>query len=398
MTVIDVRSNADLVRYLEELEKSTTRFFDSRERSVKGLGGALVQINADLEFNERMCERIASSFKYFKGVFEGNGHTINVSSTKATSLFSSIYYSVIRNIRIHNVIGSRGLLLADDLTDSTVTNVQLTGNLYVEESIGGFARTTQGTVFEDCAVDLIIRSTSNDTALEQVSTDPIHFGGYVGVDLGNTTFVNCTVSGKIVSEVSVGGFCAASRKSKFLGCKAINLEIVGRREVGLYVGRGSQFLTFENCKIENCNMSAVTYLGFLIGRTSGALIIDKLESTNSFINPVTASSYVGGITGSADKIELTNSLISGGVSASFILAGVCPDVRDTEVTDSMFTMSLTASGYKPMMTHIYPLVRTDYLTSSNREIVFKESGNKTDIQVVELEMEGFVNPFKESIL
>lgn len=398
MPIIEIRSNKDLVEYLENLEKSTSKFFDSGERTLKGLGGALIQVHADLEFNERMCERIASLFKYFKGVLEGNGHTINVSSNKSASLFSSIYYSVVRNITIHNVTGSRGLLLADDISNSTITNVKLTGNLHVEESIGGFTRTVQGSVFENCSVDIKVKSTSNDTAMEQVSTDPIHFGGYAGVDLGGTSFINCTVSGKIVSEVSVGGFCGASRKSRFQGCTVVNLEVVGRREVGLFVGRGSQHLTFDDCEINNCNMSGVTYIGFLVGKTTGKLIIDNLGSVNSFINPITASSYVGGITGSADIIKLTNSLLSGGISASFILAGVCPDVRDSEIVDSMFTLSLTASGYKPMMTHVYELVRTEFLTSDEREVTFKESGNKTDIQVIELESEGFVNPFKESIL
>lgn len=398
MTVVDIRNNTDLINYLEKLEKSTARFFDSGERSAKGLSSALVQIHADLEFNENMCKRIASSFKYFKGVLEGNNKTITVSSIKAVSLFSSIYYSVIRNLRIHNVTGSRGLLLADDITSSSVTNVHLTGNLYAEESIGGFARTTQGTVFENCVVDLKIKSTSNDSSLEQVSTDPIHFGGYVGVDLGNTKFINCVVSGKIVSEVCVGGFCASSRKSQFENCSAINLEIIGKREVGLYVGKGSQHLKFNECEINNCSISAITYIGFLVGKTTGSLEIDNLVSVNSFINPITASSFVGGITGSADKIKLVNSLMSGGVSASFILAGVCPDVREAEVLNSTFTLAVTANGYKPMMTHVYPLVREDFLTSSGKEISFIEEGNQKDIHVVELEMEGFVNPFKESIL
>lgn len=397
MIGIEIYSNRDLLNYLESLETQTSKFFDSNERSAKGLQGTLINIRVGLEFNEVMCRKISTYFKYFKGVLDGHGNTITVSSEKTVSLFSSIYFSVIRNLVIHNVAGSRGLLLADDLSSSTVQNVRLIGSITAEESMGGFARTAQGVSFEDCMINITVKGVNNGSTVEQVGTDPIHFGGYVGVSLGNTKFTNCTASGKITSEVSVGGFCAMARDTKFNTSKVDKLRVYGKREVGLYVGKSSKELDFLDCLVKDSELSATIYAGLITGFSSGKIFATRLNVLNSFINPSSVASYVGGIAGTAEEIRLGDSVISGGVSGSFILAGVCPDVAIAEVFNNSFDLRITASGYMPMMTHAYPLVRSEFLTTAGAEISFTEHNNNTNIKVTELEREGFVNPFEEAI-
>lgn len=345
-----------------------------------------------------MCKRIASTFKYFRGIIDGNGKTLTVSSDKSTPLFSSIYYSIVRNLKIHNVSGSRGLLIADDATFTVFQNVSLTGSITVDESTGGFLRTGHHVTFENCSIDINTSCNGADTSVEQVSTDPVHFGGFVGVDLGSSKFTNCIVSGKIVSEVGVGGFCASSRNSTFTNCTAVGLKVIAKREAALFVGKGVKAVTFEDCEVQNSSVVASTYLGFMVGRSWDDVIVDNLELAESYINPNVVSSFVGGIAGTAKRIFLKNSELSGAISASFILAGVCPDVEHAEVTNNKLDFTIAASGYQPMMTHVYKLVRTDFLTSSEKEISFMEEGNEININIVELGIEGFVNPFKESIL
>lgn len=365
---------------------------------MKGLPSTLVNIHADLEFNDRMCRLITKTFKYFKGIVEGNGHSINVLSNKVTSLFSSIYYSVIKNLKINNIAGSRGLLLADDISHSTFQNVHLTGMLSIEQSMGGFTRTTQNVTFEDCTVNLETKTVAADSTLEQKDTDPTHFGAFIGVDLGGTKFVNCRVSGDITSEVRVGGFCAHAKGTIFENCSLVDLTLLGKREVGFFAGRVTNKIEVINCDIIDSSLSSSIYAGFVAGRSVGDIHVDSLITEDAFINPAVASSFVGGIAGTSKKIDLRNSQLSGGISGSFILAGVCPDVEESEVHNNVFNMSLTASGYKPMMTHAYKLVRNEFLTSREKDVIFNESCNKVNINIIDLSSDGYVNPFKESIL
>ncbi|MFF2798104.1 hypothetical protein, partial [Lysinibacillus xylanilyticus] len=351
----------------------------------------------DLEFNETMCRTIAKYFKYFKGVVEGNGKRLSVCSPKTTCLFSSIYHSVIRNLKIHNNTGSRGLLLAEDVTHSTFQNVELSGVITVEESSGGFARTIQNVIFENCKVDIETKSVSSKKRVEDEGSEHSHFGAYVGVDLGGSKFVNCTVSGKVVSEVRVGGFCARSKGTTYEDCTIIDLDLKGQREAGFFAGNTDRNVNFRNCKILSSRISAGAYVGFIAGRSEGGLEIESLCLDDSFIAPDITSSFVGGIAGTAKNIKLTNSIMSGGIIGHFVVAGICPDVEVSEVHGNTFDMTVTAIGYPPMMNHAYQLVREEYLTASGKDIFFNQSNNKINIEVTELEMEGLVNPFKESI-
>lgn len=398
MSKIIIRSNRDLLDLLKVLKEETTRFFESNDRGTNGIKSQTVELQSNLELNEHMCELIGSSLKYFRGVFDGGNNTITVSSAKTVSLFSSIYHSVIRNVKLHNVKGSKGLLLADDATNTIFENIQLTGTTSVNESLGGLVRITQNVLFQNCNVDFITNSRSKDINLDGVSADPLYFGAYVGVDLGGSKFENCKVTGKISGEVCVGGFCATSRDAQFIGCKVENLKVEGNREVGLFIGKGSNKTKFTQCTIGGSTITANIYVGYLIGKTEGDIELDSVIVHDSFINTAVAASYVGGVTGTARKIHMQSCYFSGSITANFIVAGVCADVDYLMMKESVLNLTITATGYHPMMTHVYPVARKEYLTSRGKDIECDLVDNEVDVKVIELDMEGLVNPFRESIL
>lgn len=400
---LQIRCNKDFLDFLDLMESNTSAFFDSNLRSMTGMESIHVQLETDLEFSEKMCRRIGGAFKYFKGVFDGNNHTISAICEKTTSLFSSIYFSKVRNLNIHNMKGSRSFILADDALGCEFENVNLTGSMYVSESIGAFVRTAQQVTFRNCDVELETSTFFNtkpteDNTAEKEDDTPPYFGGFVGVDLGETKFIDCSISGKISSEVAVGGFCAIARNSVFTDCNVLGLTVTGNREVGLFVGRGSQDLRFDRCIVTDSTAVGNYWVSYLVGKSTGKIYVNKLLAENCFINPKSTLSYAGGIAGSADGIYMYNSTLQGSINAHIILAGISPDVADCELGNNNIELSITAIGYQPMMTHAYKLVREDFLTTDGKEIKFAQGGNNAKVTLVELELEGTFNPFEESLL
>jgi len=400
---IRITCNKDFLEFLHLIEDTTKKFFDSNSRSMTTMPSFHVELHTDLDFSEKMCKRISSGFKYFRGLFDGRGHKISATSEKATSLFSSLYFSKVRNLTLHNVRGSRGFIMADDILSSELENIDVTGAIYVSESLGALFRTAQDVKFTKCSVNIITRAVTiakpaEGSDAEKEDNLPPHFGGFVGVDLGNLVFDDCSVSGDLLSEVAVGGFCAVSRNTLFNQCNVDELTVSGTREVGLFVGRGSKEIDFKGCVINNSKVYSKHWAGYLVGKSDGSINVDNVVIDDCLINPKGTLTFVGGIAGSAKSITVTNSNISGAITGNIIIAGVCPDVETAEVHNNKFDLSITAVGYSPMMTHAYPLVRQDFLTSEGAEITFKESNNKSRIKVMELELEGMINPFEESLL
>ena len=399
---IKINCSRDFLSFLETMEENTKNFFDSNARSMTNIPELNVELNTDLRLSDRMCKHIRGAFKYFRGVFDGKGHTISAMPEKSTSLFSSIYFSKIKDLTIHNIDGSRGFILADDSTQSEINNVSLTGTIYLSESLGGMFRTGESLYFKNCHVNIVTKTLTSklidESLTESEDKEPPHFGGFMGVNLGGVIFHDCSLSGELSSEVAVGGFCAIARDTLFRECNIEELTVSGKREVGLFVGRGSRSLEFKRCIVYTSKLSANHWVGYLVGKTYGSIEVSKLLVEDCFIKPKGTLTHAGGIAGSADKISLTDSCLEGSITANIILAGVCPDVSNISVINNKFNLSLTAVGYPPMMTHGYKLFRSDFLTGSGKEITVVEDGNTVDINLVELSGGGIINPFEESLV
>lgn len=395
MALYDIYNNSDLLQTLVTLEGETSDFFKASERTLQGMETNKIVLHSDLYIKPGFAARIGELFVYFKGLFLGNNHTIYVFSEESISLFSSTYYATIKDLTIHSENNSYSMLIADDINHSIINNVKLEGSVTARESSGGFAKTSQNSVFKNCIVDINIKS--RRASLERENTDPIHFGGYIGVALDGTQFENCVASGSMKGEVCVGGFCAIGKGVEFLDCSLENLSISAKREVGGFVGRTNKPVSLISIDVENVKITGSFYIGFIIGLSKDRVVVHGLTLTNSNILPDSTSSYVGGIVGSTRSLDVFNTVLQGGIIANFIIAGACPDSQITNIEASHFDLDITALGYPPMVTHAYKIVRDKYLTSSNFNISNKLKDTTSD-GVLKIVSDGNINPFKEDIL
>lgn len=396
--MVEIKSNKDLLRFLEQIAKTTEQYLKGSDELFNSLPKHEVYLLKDLEINEVIADRLSRSLAYFSGTFEGNNHKLNVSTNKPVSIFSSVYYAKISNLIIHNVKGSKGLMIAHDSLGVELNNVKVTGNLKLQDSMGALFKTAMNNKYNHCSVSLNTRSLGK---LKIITDDESHymlFGGYVGTDLGGSVYNHCKISGDINSEVMVGGFAGISKGSKFINCSVAELKIRGLREVGLLVGRVDKEIIIESTSIEDSSVTANIYSGFMAGRSEGKIECVDTHVDNSTISSDTASSFVGGIAGTSGEIKLVDCHINGNVYGNFVLAGVCPDACTTHIEDCTFDILVTAAGYKAMMTHAYPLVREEYLTTRGNEPSLTVINSDVNIKVTELEMSGLINPFKEAIV
>lgn len=393
-----INNNLELLKLLDGLEKRTHEYLDSEEKTAEAIAGTIVQLGQDLIFNEKMCREVGKRFKYFKGVFDGAGKSITLSSSKQIALFTSIYFSVIKNLTIKNTKGSKGMLLAYDINDTIIENVNLEGFVAIQKSTGGMTNTSRNVTYQECSINLEVGYRSSKSNIIEDSHVPVHYGSFAAIELGGSKYLDCSVSGRIDSDVSVGGFIAIARDAIFKGCNITELEVMGNREVSYFVGTGSGHLDFQDCVVTNSSAGASYYLGNFVGKTTGTVYVENVTVVSSNLIPVNILSFVGGIAGSALSIKVVGSFFEGTITAHFVIAGITPDATIVEVLNSEFSLEVVAIGYSPMMTHVYEMSRTDYLTSTKQTPILREKGNRKKIRIQELGMGGTLNPFEESVL
>lgn len=396
MRVITVQNNRDLVNIMETLAQETEEYLNTPTATLHSLEYTTIDLMNSLEFTEAMCEKLSSMFRYFRGHFNGNGNTITICSDKPIVLFSSLYNSEIKDLKIHNVVGSRGLLLADDVNDTLISNIELTGNVTIEDSIGGLCRTITGGEFYDCKINLTTRCES--TKGEHASKTPVAFGGLVCNAFKGTKFIDCEVSGNLHAEVAVGGLCATAVNTTVENCNFTNLTIEGNRELGLVIGRADKSNIVDNCILMDSKIIGATYLGSVCGLSKGTLSVNDLFAENVILIPASTSFFVGGVVGKADKLTVAESQLTVSVTANFIVAGICPDAREVRLKNTRVAGTLVCLGYYPMMHHVYELVKEDLLTSENAEISVVIEGVESAIVIKETANEGTLNPFKDGIV
>ena len=397
MASFTIKGNKDLLRYLEVLQKKTLDYMNSDSRGFDDLESDDVDIIADFTIGDEVAKRIEGHLTYFKGTINANGHTITNGSTIQFSLFSSCYMATVNDLTIHNQKGSLGMTFALDVSRSEFNNYVLSGELTIPKTTGGIAKTSHYNKFNNCKVHLNTISRPSTMSINEEGSELVQFGAYVSTELGNSVYTNCSVRGNITSENNVSGFCSTANGATFIKCNINNLKLLGKRNVGLFVGNATKPISLIDCSIDDSELSGVIYLGCVVGSTTSEVNCENLIITDTLVNPDFVSSFIGGITGSADKINITKSSILCSVSGSFIIAALCPDAREGILTDSLVEVTVTASGYSPMMTHAYKLFRDEDLTSHGKEIKIFESGNEVKVDLIELGMGGYINPFGKVI-
>lgn len=249
----------------------------------------------------------------YKGIFDGNGHTIklaageaygylsdgttlaeNVDGTSATVGIGQIYN--------HSTIGFI------PYCNGTVQNLILNGSIYfhnvsngVDVRCGAVASYTDGATFTNVTVNtnIVYRDGAGGDGLKVMS-----IGGFLGRAKGTTTFEGCSMQGTISSssgcyDFAIGGYVAA--------------------------GEEGANITFSNCGISDATITHAKFndnsnapdalFGGLIGRMTGNVTINKLTIDNLRMESY-ASKTAGGLLGyywrknsATDSVSINNLVV-----------------------------------------------------------------------------------------
>jgi hypothetical protein len=255
---------------------------------------------------------------YFKGVFDGNGHTISNFSYKSSN---GLYIGLFRQISGQNAqIKDLGLIAPDidagagshvgslvgQVSSGTITNCYVEGgNVLGEELVGGLVGLNHGNL-NDCY------STCSVTGKDDV-------GGLVGLN-NSTTITNCFTGGEVLGRENVGGLAGSNsgtiKNSSATGSVTVEKRSIVTREnrnIGGLIGRNSGPLI--SCSAAG-DVSGDVYVGGLVGNNSDSII--NCYATGD----VSGTTYVGGLVGykgveatvlnSFWDIQTSGQLISGG--------------------------------------------------------------------------------------
>jgi hypothetical protein len=239
----------------------------------------------------------------FRGVFEGQGHTIanlfiDRPSTDRVGLFGQTSRATIRNVAVEDgsVTGQVrvGGLIGHSGTDNLVSNCSATVTVSGAEEVGGLIGRSFGAV-ENCCATAVVSSTGTTV------------GGLIG-ELRGTVFESYA-TGAVSGMEKVGG-------------------LVGKNRGGV-----------ENCYSAVMVSGTGTEVGGLIGENVGS------ASESYATGDVSGLSTVGGLVGISNTGgELLDCYATGAVSASATVAGLVGTVSSSMVTHCYSTGAVSGMG------------------------------------------------------
>jgi hypothetical protein len=224
----------------------------------------------------------------FKGIFEGNGHSINgLTINRAAQyqgLFGYTYFgSMIRNlelkdVNIRNVTDNSGALVG--CNNGTISNCHVTGSLSGTGAyFGGVVGDNTGSIY-------------NSSANMEIKSSNTSNGGFVGYHHFSGNIQDCFATGSVtcIGNSNTGGFagvCNATIKR----CYATG-SVHGYAYVGGFTGTNDS--TIENCYATGPVIGTSNTIGGFAGSNDGT---GKIFSSYA-IGMVAGSSFTGGFVGS----------------------------------------------------------------------------------------------------
>jgi len=198
-------------------------------RGVDTFDGKTVLLDADLDLAGKRWPGIgdASDSSAFRGVFDGQGHTIRnlfVSGERNSGLFGYVYGStsaVVKNLTVEDsymlgardgvggiVTYARGNVL---IQNCTLRNSKVIGAAFLSGSHCAPAGGILGTVYNNADTNVVIDSCVNDSRIQQdhgrfyQNTQTPGAGGIVGTQrgAGKITIRNCVNYGEIISRTAM---------------------------------------------------------------------------------------------------------------------------------------------------------------------------------------------------
>ena len=216
----------------------------------------------------------------FKGVFDGNQHTITGlyinSAADEIGLFGTVYGGTIKNLAVVNA-DVRGSSLNVGSIVGFIYESSVINTCYSTGIVSGSYRQIGGIVGGVRDVNTVV---TNCYSTVSVSGDDA-VGGIAGATWGGGTISNCYSIGTVSGNTNVGGISGSSSSSaaNFLNCAALNPSVKG---TGSNVGRvGNSGGTLSN-NIAWDGM--LTISDDTIWNNKGAANLDGEDVTKIFVN------------------------------------------------------------------------------------------------------------------
>ena len=271
------------------------------------------------DFGGSSFNLIGSASHPFKGVFDGNGHTISNLSYVVTGneeLYDDVLImriglfrlidepnAVIKDLRLVNPdirpastcqkwVWNVGAL-AGSVSSGSISSCSIEGGqVQAERMVGGLVGSNSGTI-TDCY------TTCTVGPAEQRSLPPLDgkferresFGGLAGFNYGEIS--NCHATGKVTGEQNVGGLVGET--SGIMISSWSGSDVSGDAVIGGLVGNNTMTSKLSHCYATG-HVSGRNIIGGLVGTCRSEASIDNCYATGS----VSAEENGGGLLGSND--------------------------------------------------------------------------------------------------
>ena len=222
----------------------------------------------------------------FDGVFDGDGHTITLSSTKG-GLFTEVCGKVMNLTVSGSVSGDTVGAIADRLVGGTIENCRNTATVTGNTTAGGIVGSINDGDITDC---------SNSGSV----TGNGFVGGIVG-SINDGDITNCSNSGSVTGSENVGGIVGSATNCNIRKCSNTG-KVNGNRNgnTGGIVG------LFNGGNIMNCSVSGEVNgygnTGGIFGHSTGNVGVDSCENNAPIHSNGDCS---GGIGGKAEKGKIS---------------------------------------------------------------------------------------------
>lgn len=260
---------------------------------------------------------VGSTTKPFKGIFNGNNHTISGLYINATTVYQGLF----------------GYGVSAEFYDIKIANANITSSSYV---VGGLISRALNISIDNCEFSGKITCTGKN------SVNYAYVGGIIGLSnvSATSTITNCTNNGEITATYhAVGGIAGEVRKGTLKKCINNGITTGKNRGTGGIIGDAGYYDSSKKqygaVVIENCINNGIIYgqgtTAYCVGGISGRILYGSIVKKCKNIANITGEGknadkwgLVGGIVGSANNTG--NNLIencenNGEITATYYFVG-----------------------------------------------------------------------------
>jgi hypothetical protein len=320
--------------------------------SVDTLAGSYV-VTASFEVDPTDGDTYVSGT--FTGTFDGGGFTI---SGLTKPLFEVIDGDdsgpVVKHISdltleaAESGVSGSGILAVEVYTGTVIDNVDVTGNVFGENSVGGLVGYNEGTISNSSAIGDVdgagnvggLVGYSDGTINNSYATGAVtgiedYVGGLVGYSSGEIS--NSYATGAVSGDNYVGGFVGStgvSPNNSLINNSYATGDVIGSGE---YIGGlvGDSYGTITNSYATG-DVDGFGDVGGLVGYNGGTI------SNSSATGAVTGDDdNIGGLVGFNEDGNISNSYATGAVTGDDDIGGLVGENEDGNISNSYATGAVT---------------------------------------------------------